>query len=55
VIFGVFVVAAILAPPDVISMIMLAIPMCLLYELGVIATRVLVHPAGGDATDGRRA
>jgi sec-independent protein translocase protein TatC len=55
VIFGVFVVAAILAPPDVISMIMLAIPMCLLYELGVIATRVLVHPVGGDAADGRRA
>ena len=27
-------------------MIMLAIPHCLLYELGVIATRVLVHPAG---------
>jgi len=26
-----------------------------LYELGVIATRVLVHPAGGDAADGRRA
>src|SRR6478752_596634 len=55
VIFGVFVVAAILAPPDVVSMIMLAIPMCLLYELGVIATRVLVHPAGDDAADGRRA
>ena len=44
VIFGVFVVAAIVAPPDVISMIMLAIPMCLLYELGVFATRVLVRP-----------
>jgi sec-independent protein translocase protein TatC len=43
VIFGVFVVAAIVAPPDVLSMIMLAIPMCLLYELGVVATRLLVH------------
>jgi sec-independent protein translocase protein TatC len=49
VIFGVFVVAAIVAPPDVVSMIMLAIPMCLLYELGVIATRVLVHPAAENA------
>jgi sec-independent protein translocase protein TatC len=47
VIFGVFVVAAIVAPPDVVSMIMLAIPMCLLYEFGLIATRVLVHPARG--------
>ena len=49
VIFGVFVVAAIVAPPDVVSMIMLAIPMCLLYELGVIATRLLVHPSRGAA------
>jgi sec-independent protein translocase protein TatC len=49
VIFGVFVVAAIVAPPDVVSMIMLAIPMCLLYELGLIATRVLVHRRRGEA------
>jgi len=51
VIFGVFVVAAIVAPPDVVSMIMLAIPMCLLYELGVIATRVLVHSDRGGAAN----
>jgi sec-independent protein translocase protein TatC len=49
VIFGVFVVAAVVAPPDVVSMIMLAIPMCLLYELGLLATRVLVHPDRGSA------
>jgi sec-independent protein translocase protein TatC len=49
VIFGVFVVAAILAPPDIISMIMLAIPMCLLYELGVLATRALVNSDRGSA------
>ena len=47
VIFGVFVVAAIVAPPDVVSMIMLAIPMCLLYELGVVATRLLERQAPG--------
>lgn len=51
VIFGVFIVAAVVAPPDVVSMIMLAIPMCLLYELGVVATRILVHPDGGGAAD----
>jgi sec-independent protein translocase protein TatC len=51
VIFGVFVVAAIVAPPDVVSMIMLAIPMCLLYELGVIATRILVHSNDDGAAD----
>ncbi len=35
VIVGAFVVAAILTPPDVISQFMLAIPLCLLYELGI--------------------
>jgi len=50
VIFGVFVVAAIVAPPDVVSMIMLAIPMCLLYELGVFATRILVRPESTGST-----
>lgn len=43
VILGAFVVAAIVAPPDVLSMIMLAIPMCLLYELGVLAVRIFVR------------
>ena len=44
VIVGCFVVAAILTPPDVISQTCLAAPMCLLYELGLIAVRVLVKP-----------
>ncbi|KAF1720247.1 twin-arginine translocase subunit TatC [Pseudoxanthomonas wuyuanensis] len=35
-IVGVFVLAAIITPPDVISQLMLAIPMCLLYEAGII-------------------
>jgi sec-independent protein translocase protein TatC len=43
VILGAFVVAAIVAPPDVLSMIMLAIPMCLLYEIGLIAVRVFLN------------
>jgi len=43
VILGAFIVAAIVAPPDVLSMLMLAIPMCLLYELGVLLVRLLVH------------
>jgi len=30
-----FVVAAIVTPPDVISQLMLAIPLCLLYQLGL--------------------
>jgi sec-independent protein translocase protein TatC len=43
VILGAFVLAAIVAPPDVLSMLMLAIPMCLLYEIGVLAVRVFVR------------
>ncbi len=41
VIVGSFVVAAVLTPPDVISQLMLAIPMCILYEIGLIAARWL--------------
>ncbi len=54
VILGAFVVAAIVAPPDVLSMIMLAIPMCLLYEIGLIAVRVFLNRSretgGGQAS-----
>ena len=39
---GAFVVAAIVTPPDITSMIMLAVPMYLLYELGLVAVRYLV-------------
>jgi len=42
VIVGVFVVAAVLTPPDVASQFMLAVPMYLLYELGIVAARILV-------------
>jgi len=43
VVLGAFVLAAVVAPPDVLSMLMLAIPMCLLYELGVIAVRIFLR------------
>ncbi len=36
VIVGAFVIGAIFTPPDVVSQIMLAVPLWLLYELGVI-------------------
>ncbi|MFZ9298058.1 MAG: twin-arginine translocase subunit TatC [Hylemonella sp.] len=35
-----FVIAAIVTPPDVVSQLALAIPMCLLYELGLWAAQV---------------
>lgn len=37
----VFVVAAVLTPPDVISQLMLAIPMLLLYEMSVFSVRAI--------------
>ena len=40
-IVGIFVLAAVLTPPDVVSQLMLAIPMCVLYELGIHASRWL--------------
>lgn len=46
-IVGIFVIAAIITPPDVISQLLLAIPMCLLYEAGIIAAK-LVTPKRGD-------
>ena len=36
VIVGAFVVAAIFTPPDVLSQLLLALPLCLLFELGVL-------------------
>lgn len=35
VIVGAFVIAAIVTPPDVVSQLLLAIPLCLLYEVGI--------------------
>jgi sec-independent protein translocase protein TatC len=43
VIVGAFVVAAVITPPDVVSQLLLAIPMCLLYEVGLIAARLLAR------------
>jgi sec-independent protein translocase protein TatC len=39
VIVGAFVVAAIVTPPDVLSQFMLAVPMCILYEAGILLAR----------------
>jgi sec-independent protein translocase protein TatC len=39
VIVGAFVIAAIVTPPDVLSQLLLAIPLCILYELGIFVAR----------------
>lgn len=41
VIVGAFIVAAVVTPPDVASQFMLAMPMCLLYEVGILVARLL--------------
>jgi sec-independent protein translocase protein TatC len=33
---GAFVIAAVVTPPDVMSQLFLAIPLCVLYELGLL-------------------
>ena len=39
-----FIAAAILTPPDVISQVLLAVPVILLYELSIIAARIISKP-----------
>jgi sec-independent protein translocase protein TatC len=41
VIVGAFVVAAVVTPPDMMSQTMLALPMCLLYEFGIILSQLM--------------
>lgn len=38
-----FIIAAIVTPPDVVSQLALAIPMCLLYELGIWAAQIFIR------------
>jgi sec-independent protein translocase protein TatC len=50
-IVGIFVVAAVITPPDVVSQLLLAIPMVALYELGILAARA-VAPREAATRDG---
>ena len=53
VIVGAFVVGAIFTPPDVISQVMLAVPLWLLYELGIVLARMVGRsPATSEAPEG---
>lgn len=42
VIVGAFVVAAVVTPPDAMSQLLLAVPLCLLYELGLLVAPMFV-------------
>ncbi len=50
VIVGCFAIGAVFTPPDPFSMALLAIPMCLLYEAGIIASRLVYKPGPEEAT-----
>jgi sec-independent protein translocase protein TatC len=47
VIVGAFVIAAVVTPPDVLSQFLLAVPMCLLYEVGLIVSKYVSRKAEG--------
>ena len=47
-----FVIAAVVTPPDVVSQLALAIPMCLLYEVGIWAAQLFAkHTKAPDSDD----
>ncbi len=41
VVVGAFILSAILTPPDIVSQVMLAVPLLFLYELGLIVSRIV--------------
>ncbi|MBS0448121.1 MAG: twin-arginine translocase subunit TatC [Proteobacteria bacterium] len=47
-----FIVAAILTPPDVVSQLSLAIPMVLLYEMGIWAAQIFIRHTQAPAEEG---
>jgi sec-independent protein translocase protein TatC len=49
IIVGAFVVGMLLTPPDIISQTLLALPMWVLFELGIVFSRVYAKPADEEA------
>ena len=52
VIVGAFVVGAVFTPPDVLSQLMLAVPLCVLYEVGIIVATFVGKPVPDGAGEG---
>jgi sec-independent protein translocase protein TatC len=55
VIVGIFVIAAVITPPDVVSQLALAIPMCLLYEVGIFFAQIVTRRKAEGAVPEARA
>lgn len=49
VVVAAFVIAAIFTPPDVVSQFLMAVPLCLLYELGIFLAGLIGRPNNGQA------
>jgi len=51
VVVGAFVVGAVFTPPDVVSQLLLAFPLWLLYEVGILSAGMLIKPASAADED----
>ena len=51
VIVGAFVIGMLLTPPDIISQVLLAVPMWILFEAGLIASAIMFKDRNMDSTD----
>ncbi len=49
-----FIVAAIITPPDVVSQLALAIPMCVLYEVGIWAAQIFIRKTQAPAAEAQQ-
>jgi len=55
VIVGAFVISAVVTPPDVLSQLLLAVPMTLLYELGLLIARFYMPKTSDDDEESKTA
>ncbi|HEY6087166.1 MAG TPA: twin-arginine translocase subunit TatC [Burkholderiaceae bacterium] len=50
-----FILAAVITPPDVVSQLALAIPMCILYEVGIWAAQIFIKHTKAPDAEGEKA
>jgi sec-independent protein translocase protein TatC len=50
-----FIIAAVITPPDVVSQLALALPMCLLYEVGIWAAQIFIKHTKAPEEEGEAA
>ena len=50
-----FIIAAVITPPDIVSMLSLAIPMCILYQVGIWAAQLFIKHTQAPDAEGEKA